>query len=178
MLEALITSKTRVKLLLKFFLNADTSAYLRSLEPEFGESTNAIRLELNRFEAAGLLSSDSKGNRKYYQANTQHPLFPEINSLLMKYVGLDKIIEKVVSKLGGLETVYLVGQLAKGNDSKIIDLWFIGDGIDKNFLLELIEKVESILERKVRYMIIKGQELQDFLDTKSPSELLLLWNKE
>jgi predicted nucleotidyltransferase len=178
MLEALITSKTRIKLLLKFFLNTDTSSYLRSLEPEFGESTNAIRQELNRFEAAGLLASDSKGNRKYYHANTTHPLFPEINSLLMKYVGLDTIIDKVVNKLGGLDEVYLVGQLARGNDSKIIDLWFVGDQIDKNYLLELIEKVESVLERKVRYIIIKGKELQDFLKTKSQSELLLLWHRD
>ena len=50
MLDTLITSKTRIKLLLKFFLNAQTKSYLRSLEGEFGESTNAIRLELNKFE--------------------------------------------------------------------------------------------------------------------------------
>jgi len=75
MLEALITSKTRLKLLLKFFLNSDTTGYLRSLEPEFGESTNAIRQELNRFEQAGLLAADKKGNKKVYHANTRHPLF-------------------------------------------------------------------------------------------------------
>lgn len=178
MLEALITSKTRIKLLLKFFLNSSNTAYLRSLEPEFGESTNAIRQELNRFEQAGLLLSETEGNKKIYHTNTKHPLFPEINSLLMKYVGLDTIIEKVVNKLGGLDSVYLVGQLAAGKDSKILDLWFVGDNIDTAFLLELIEKVETVLERKVRYIIIKGQELQEFLKTKSQNELLLLWKKD
>ncbi len=177
MLEALITSKTRIKLLLKFFLNSSNTAYLRSLEPEFGESTNAIRKELNRFEAANLLVTVNKGNRKYYQANTEHPLFPEINSLLLKYVGLDQIIEKVVNKLGGLDAVYLVGQLAGGKDSKIIDLWFVGDQIDTAFLLQLVEKAESLLERKVRYLLIKAQEIQDFLKTKNQDELLLLWKK-
>ncbi len=177
MLEALITSKTRLKLLLKFFLNSDTNGYLRSLEPEFGESTNAIRQELNRFEKAGLLATDLVGNKKVYHANTTHPLFPDINSLLMKYVGLDTIIDKVVNKLGGLDEVYLVGQLAKGNDSKIIDLWFVGDDIDAVYLLELIEKVETVLERKIRYIIIKGQELSEFLKTKSRDELLLLWKR-
>ena len=48
MLDTLISSQTRLKLLLKFFLNSSTSSYLRDLESEFGESTNAIRLELNR----------------------------------------------------------------------------------------------------------------------------------
>ncbi|MBE0651536.1 MAG: ArsR family transcriptional regulator [Bacteroidales bacterium] len=177
MLEALITSKTRIKLLLKFFLNSNNTAYLRSLEPEFGESTNAIRQELNRFEAANLLVTVNKGNRKYYQANTKHPLFPEINSLLLKYVGLDQIIENVVNKLGNLEAVYLVGQLAGGKDSKIIDLWFVGDDIDREYLLKLVEKAESLLDRKVRYLIIKIKEIQEFLKTKSQDELLLLWKK-
>ena len=177
MLEALITSKTRLKLLLKFFLNSDTTAYLRSLEPEFDESTNAIRQELNRFENAGLLTTDRKGNKKVYHANTQHPLFPEINSLLLKYVGIDQVIEKVIMKLGKLNAVYLVGELAKGKDSPIIDLWFVGENIDKNYLLELVEKVEEALERKLRYIIINSKEFQDFLKTKHKNELLLLWQK-
>ncbi len=175
MLEALITSKTRLKLLLKFFLNSDATGYLRSLEPEFGESTNAIRQELNRFEKAGLLATDMVGNKKVYHANTTHPLFPDINSLLMKYVGLDKVIDKVVKKLGKLEMVYLVGELARGKNSPIIDLWFVGDDIDKNYLLELVEKVEELIERKLRYLIISSKELQDFLKTKNKNELLLLW---
>ncbi len=178
MLEALITSKTRIKLLLKFFLNTGSTGYLRSLEPDFGESTNAIRQELNRFEQAGLLIATTDGNKKVYHANTKHPLFPEINSLLMKYVGLDKIIDKVVRNLGQLQSVYLVGEIAKGNDSKIIDLWFVGDGIDKGYLLKLVEKVEDLLERKIRYIIIGLGELDSFLKSKTQNELLLLWRSE
>jgi len=177
MLEALITSKTRLKLLLKFFLNSDTTAYLRSLEPEFGASTNAIRQELNRFEKAGLLTADKEGNKKVYHANTKHPLFPEINSLLMKYVGIDQVIEKVVKNLGKLTAVFLVGELAKGKDSPIIDLWFVGEDIDKKYLLQLVEKAEEVLDRKLRYIIIGKKELQNFLKTKNKKELLLLWEK-
>jgi predicted transcriptional regulator len=65
MIETLISSKTRVKLLMKFFLNSSTTAYLRSLEEEFGESTNGIRLELNKFEKAGFIDSETQGNKKY-----------------------------------------------------------------------------------------------------------------
>ncbi len=178
MLESLITSKTRIKILLKFFLNSKNTAYLRSLEPDFGESTNAIRHELNRFEKAGLLLADQKGNKKVYRVNTEHPLFPDIRSLLVKHVGIDKILDKVVSKLGNLKTVYLVGELAKGNDSKIVDLWFVGNDIDKSYLLSLVEKAEEVIERKIRYLIIKENELVDFLQSKSPNEVLLLWKKE
>ena len=175
MLGTLITSKTRIKLLLKFFLNSNNTAYLRSLEPEFGESTNAIRQELNRFEDAGLLVSLSEGNKKIYKANTKHPLFPEINGLLMKHIGLDKIIEKVVNKLGQLKEVYLVGELAKGKNSKVIDLWFVGDKIDKKYLFDLIEKTEQMINRKIRYIILDDNELKDFLNTNKKNEFLLLW---
>ena len=127
MIETLISSKTRIKLLLKFFLNAKTTSYLRSLEGEFGESTNAIRLELNRLEEAGMLSSEMKGNKKLYTANAKHPLFNEVRNILIKHIGLDQIIEKVVNKLGDLERVYLVGNFSKGINSQIIDLIFVGN---------------------------------------------------
>src|SRR5512138_470231 len=102
MLDTLITSKTRVKLLLKFFLNSNSRSYLRNLETEFGESTNAIRLELNRFEKAGLLISGKEQNRKVYKANNRHPLFPDIQNIIKKYVGFDQIILSVVEKLGNI----------------------------------------------------------------------------
>ena len=70
MIETLISSKTRIKLLLKFFLNSSSRSYLRGLETEFGDSSNAIRLELNRFEKAGMLKTCTEGNKKYFQANT------------------------------------------------------------------------------------------------------------
>ncbi len=178
MLEALITSKTRIKLLLKFFLNSSNTAYLRGLEPEFGESTNAIRVELNRFEEADLLLSKIKGNKKYYQANTSHPLFPEIHKLLLKHIGLDKIIEKVITKLGRLSEVYLVGDLAKGKNSKVIDLWFVGEDLDKNYLMNLAEKAEGLINRKIRFLILDNNELHEFLTNKSKSELLLVWKAE
>lgn len=175
MLEALITSKTRIKLLLKFFLNSNNTGYLRSLEPEFGESTNAIRQELNRFENAGLLHSEIDGNKKIFRANTAHPLFPELNSLLMKYVGLDEIIERVIMNLGKLEEVYLVGDLAKGNDSPVIDLWFVGEKLDEDYLKDLTSKAEKFIKRKVNYLVLGLAGLEQRLEDKNRNELLLLW---
>ena len=112
MLDSLITSKTRIKLLTRFFLNSNTHGHLRGLETEFGESSNAIRLELNRFEKAGLLTAQLQGNRKVFAANTLHPLFPEINSLLRKHLGLDQLVEQVIERLGEVQEVYLTGAFA------------------------------------------------------------------
>ena len=85
MLDTLITSKTRIKLLMKFFLNPRTSAYLRELSKEFNESPNSIRVELNRLSNANLLSSENNGRTIEYRANVNHTLFNEIHSLVEKY---------------------------------------------------------------------------------------------
>ena len=71
MLDTLITSKTRVKLLMKFFLNPGTRTYLRELAAEFGESTNSVRVELNRLSKGKLLSSEYAGRTIEYRANSK-----------------------------------------------------------------------------------------------------------
>jgi len=90
MLDSIITSKTRIKLLLKFFMNPGTQAYLRGLANEFGESTNAIRVELNRLTKAKLLKSSNEGRTVQYLANKDHSLFKDLQSVVKKYVGIDK----------------------------------------------------------------------------------------
>lgn len=166
-------------MLLKFFLNSKSEAYLRSLSQEFGESTNAIRLELNKFEKAGLLNSEIQGNKKLFRANTKHPLFSDIHSLILKHVGIDSIIENVVEKLGKLRKVYLIGEFAKGQDAQIIDLIFVGDDINKQYLLKLVEKAEEMILRKVRYLVFNQQEFRDYVDSYNGVDPLLLWeNKE
>jgi predicted nucleotidyltransferase len=172
LIDTLITSKTRMKLLLKFFLNPDNSAHLRGLESEFGESSNAIRLELNRLEGADMLHSELRGNRKLFKVNDQHPLFDEINSIVKKHFGLDVIVERIAKRLGNLRAVYLTGDIARGKDVSLIDLIFVGD-IDRPYLLKLIEKAESMVKRKIRYLIYTEVEFTS--DSQQEHGALLIW---
>ncbi len=173
MLEALISSKTRIKLLLRLFLNPGSKAYLRGLAEEFGESTNSVRLELNRFEEAGMLSSEFEGNKKVFRADNQYPLYGEIRKILLKYTGLQEVIDKVIEELGELKEVYLTGDLAQGKQSNIVSLILVGNP-DKQYLLELIDKVEGLVSKKIQYLIYSKEEASK-LDFKS-EENLLLWN--
>jgi hypothetical protein len=177
MIEALISSKTRIKLLLKFFLNSNTTAYLRGLEGEFGESSNAIRIEINRFEQAGLLSAALVGNKKMFQANTTHPLFREIHNILLKHVGIDHVLEQVINRLGVVDRVYLIGDFSKGMDSNIIDLILVGD-VDKTYLINLIEKAEKLMLRKIRYVIYQTQEMLNVDWKRFDPAPLLIWSKD
>jgi predicted transcriptional regulator len=173
-LDSLITSKTRIKLLLKFFSNTETKGYLRGLAEEFGESTNAVRVELNRLAAAGLLKSESDGRTILYRANLEHSLFPELNSVVKKYLGIDKLVETIISQLGDIEFALITGDYAKGIDSGIIDLVIVGE-IDRDYLQRLIVKAEIISNRKIRPLILNSEEfshLQKQLDIKKS---LILW---
>lgn len=158
---------------MKFFLNSATISYLRDLAAEFGESTNAIRLELNHLESAGLLQSKIQGNKKLLSANTRHPLYSDIRSLLLKHTGIDQVVDKVVTGLGGLQQAYLTGSFAHGRDSCIIELLLIGNTIDQAYLEQVIDKVEPLIKREIRYKILEVDRspllMPDF------SKAFLLW---
>ena len=175
MLDTLITSKTRIKLLLKFFLNSNASSYLRNLEGEFQESTNGIRLELNKLEKAGLLISQMSGNKKVYRANTSHPLFNDIHNILLKYIGFDQIISNVIAKLGNVNKLYLVGSFAQGVDTRVIDLLLVGNDINREYLARLTTKGEKMINRKIRYLVYKDEEFKTIKDGYKSDEILLLW---
>lgn len=174
MLESLITSKTRVKLLLKFFLNPETQAYLRGLADELGESTNAVRIELNRLTTAGLLKTSSDGRTKLYKANSGHSLFPDIHSLVKKNLGIDKV-EKILSELGNVEMAFITGDYARGIDSGIIDLVIVGQ-VDQGFLQHMVEKSEEIIKRKIRVLVLNDREFKQLKQQLKLDKALILWN--
>lgn len=174
MLDTLISSKTRIKLLLKFFLNPESLAYLRGLESEFGESSNTIRLELIRFEEAGLLNSFLEGNKKIFQVNKKHPLFDDIRNIIMKYAGIDKIVESIKSRFPDLDSVYLIGDYAKGSDTGVIDIVLIGE-VDITEITTVLHKAENLIGRKIRYMSMSDAAFRDYVSNQSS---LLIWKKE
>ncbi len=161
--------------MLKFFLNSNNTAYLRNLEEEFQESTNSIRIELNRFEEAGLLNASAEGNKKIFKVNTSNSFFNDLHSLVKKYFGIDKIIEEIILKLGDLQYAYLAGNLAKGLNDEVIELVLIGK-INKEYLDRLLKKVESEVSRKVKVKTYTT--LDEALDKElKMSTYLLLWSK-
>jgi hypothetical protein len=175
MLDTLITNKTRMKLLLRFFLNPDSISYLRGLEEEFGESTNAIRVELNRFETAGLLISWNDKNKKLFRANQKHPLFVEIQTILRKHIGIDILIDKVINNIGNIKSAYLNGLLATGMDPPFIDLVIFGHPIDENYMKSMIEKASQYIKRTIRFKIFSAEKENEFLQNNRGA--LLIWKK-
>jgi DNA-binding transcriptional ArsR family regulator len=154
LLDSLVTSKTRIKLLLKFFSHAN-SGYLRSLAKEFDESTNSVRVELNRLTEAGLLLAEDEGKTKVYRANKYHPFFHEIKGMVGKFLGLDDLVEKVVKRMGNVEKAIITGDYAMGIDSGTIDMTLIGKDLDRQYLDFLVHKTYEKINRKVQVLILE-----------------------
>ena len=168
----------RIKLLTRLFLNSNTHGHLRGLASEFGESSNAIRIELNRFEKAGLLTSEAQGNRKVFSANTLHPLFIDINSLLRKHLGLDQLVERVIERIGEVEEVYLTGAFAHGQAGSEIEMLLVGGKVDTIALDKLIEKARQFIKYKIIYSLIAPVEFISLAAVSGKEDLLLLWKRD
>lgn len=177
MLSTLITSKTRIKLLLKFFLNSNNSGYLKNLESEFEDSSNGIRLELNKFEKAGLLFSELKGNKKVFKANIHHPLFNDIHNIILKYAGIDRLLEDVVEQLGNVHRVYLVGLFARGLESKVIDIIVVGD-VNLDYFVHLLTKAEVLIGKKIKFLLYSESEFNASEREILSEEHLLIWSSK
>ncbi|MEN6619392.1 MAG: ArsR family transcriptional regulator [Rikenellaceae bacterium] len=160
--------------MVKFFINSNTTAYLRNLSTEFGESTNAIRQELNRFEKAKLLESKIEQNKKVYQANTKHPYFKDMHHLLLKYVGIEEIVDSVVRQIGELEKGYIINDFAQGNPGNVLDLLFVGNNFDYNYLNTLVRKAEESVSFKIRYIAVTPDEAAQYIPDKTKT--LLVWS--
>ena len=153
MLESLITSKTRIRLLIKFFINIANKGYLNSLANEFGESTNSVRKELNNLSSAGYLEKHNENNKVIYKANVSHPMFKIIQKIIHKHLGIEEILETVYNRIGDVKKIIILGDYAKGIDSGLIEVLIVGEDIDKKYLDKITPKIEKKVKRKVNFFV-------------------------
>jgi predicted transcriptional regulator len=170
----LISSKTRIKLLIRLFFNPKTRSYLRELAKEFGVSTNSVREELNQLTDTNLLKSERNGRQVYYTANVDHPLFPELKSMVSKVMGIDQVIDGIVNRLGDLELAYLIDDYAEGKDTGIIDLLLVGE-IDQYHLTDLSRKTERYIKRKIRSLVLSREEYNELLPELKKRPRIVVW---
>ena len=153
MLGELITSKTRLRLLIKFFISQANRGYLNGLATEMGESTNSIRKELNHLQGAGYLEKVKVDNKIEYKANIKHPLFETMQKVVFKHLGLEDLVEKVLERIGEVDQIILIGDYAKGNDTGLIEVFLIGQALNMDYISQLEEKIEKLIYRKVSFYL-------------------------
>ena len=153
MLNQLITSKTRLRLLIKFFISQANRGYLNGLATEFNESTNAIRKELNHLSKAGYLEKYKENNKVEYKANISHPMFDMLQKVVFKHLGLEEIVERVLDQMGEVDKILLIGDCAKGLDTGIINVVLVGKKLNTEYIEGLEAKIEEMIERKVNFYL-------------------------
>lgn len=174
--DGLITSNTRIRILMRLFLNPEQDAYLRELATEFKSSPSLIRDELGQLSDAGLLTSKREGRQIFYRANAKHTLFPELHSMVKKALGMDRIIDSIINRLGDLETAILIDDYASGKDTGLIDLVLVGH-IKQSTLSDLVTKTEKYIKRKIRTMVMTPKEFREFGEVLEGRPQLVLWQR-
>ena len=164
-LDNIFSGKIRIALLTKLLLNPASKVYLRGLERDLGVSSNTVRVELNKLQEMHLIEAqeDSDNTKvKNYVVNQGHPMFKTLRGIIMQFVGLDQIVDQIIKKLGNLDQVYLTGDLAEGKNSPFVDLVIVGN-VDKAYMYQLIEKVEPLIQKKIRVGIYESGEFNERL---------------
>ena len=149
MLDTLISSKTRINLLIRFFLNLAKKSHLRGIASDFNESTNSIRVELNNLTKAGYLIKKRENNKINYLANQNHPLFNVLVELVKKHTGIEEIVKRMVNSIDNLEAIYVLGDYAKGIDSGVIKVHIKGKINDYDYFKNIINITEKKINRKI-----------------------------
>jgi len=161
MLQDLVVSKCRVKLLQTFFGQPNEIFYIRQLVRRIGEEINAVRRELDRLETAGIVKKENRGNRIYYWVDRNYPLYGDLLALISKTVGLGEIIIKNKNKIGRIKIAMLSGRFARGLPTKegAVDLLIVGDILIPE-LGKIIRNEETKAGKEINYTVMNKEEFE------------------
>ena len=169
MLEALFTSKVRIKVLTLFFTHPEDHFYARELAQRIGEHYSAVWQELGNLERIGLLTSEQAANVKYYRINPDFPIYAELRRIILKTTGLGDALRQALSRLGPIEAAFIYGSAASGEEDSLsdIDLMVVGN-VDLVALSSVIAQLEETLGREINYVTITREELEARLTAEEP----------
>ncbi len=160
MLEHLITSKAKRKLLVVFLTSPANRFYVRELARKTGEQVNAVRQALSKLEKAGLVQSERQGNLLYYKADKECPIYGEMKGIVLKTEGAAGILKKEFEKRKGIRFSFIYGSVARGEEGakSDIDVFIIGKERPED-LVRPIRKAEGRLGREINYVIYPEDEV-------------------
>ena len=160
MLEALISSKSRVRLLCLFLLNPGREYYIREIGRMTGDNINAVRRELANLESFGLITGKRSGNQQYYTVNTAHFLYADLQKIILKTEGIAGSIQNALTG-EAVTCAFIYGSFAKGTaqERSDIDLFIVGSVAEDN-ILPLIYKCEKESGREINYTLMTDNEFR------------------
>ena len=158
-LEALFISKVRIKLLEVFLINPGSFLYVRELVRLVDEEVNAVRRELTRLQKIGMLRSEERANRLYYQLRTDFAYFPELLRMFAKTTDLGGDIVNHAVELGKIKHAVLSAAFVKGRVARNyeIDLLIIGR-VNATALDEIVKEAQQRHGHEINYTTMTEEE--------------------
>ena len=169
MLEHLITSKAKRRLLKLFITNPDSAFYIREIAKLTGEPINGVRRELGHLESAGLVKPRREGNLKYYSLVKEFPFYPELKKIIYATVGLGDYLNNKFKEPQQIDLAFIYGSVAKNAETakSDIDLFVVGE-IDEADLHTLASRIEVDIRRNINYVLMTRTEFQERLNRGEP----------
>jgi predicted nucleotidyltransferase len=155
MLETLLGSKLRARVLGWLFSHPDERYFVRQLTKLVNEDSTNVSRELARLEKSGILISTAEGKQKYYQANRESPLFDELHGLIVKTTGVaDVLREALAPEREQIRLAFIFGSIAFGNErrSSDIDVMVVG-AVSFGRVVSLLSPAEGQLRREVNPVV-------------------------
>lgn len=161
MLDKLITSKVRRKLLTEFLMNPSRAFYCRQLSRLTRQSVPTVHKELRALESAGLLRAKRRANRRYYQVNNKVPGYRDLQRLILNTEAVGDRFRARLKRLGNIQQAFIYGSFAAGKPTSRsdLDLMIVGDP-DPDELALLAQDLELSLGRDLNYMVVEPKELE------------------
>jgi len=150
-LAELLSSKIRAEIFrILFGVDPDTELHMREIERRTGFAIGTVQKELQKLQRLEIISRLKDGNRVYYRANTAHPLYPDIRSLVLKTSGLADVIKNALTNEKGIKVAFIFGSLARQEDKATsdVDLMVIGN-ISLSKLTGLLMDVAGKIGREI-----------------------------
>jgi len=162
MLAQLLGSRLRAKLLGWLFSHPDERYFVRQLTALLGEDSTNVSRELARLEKMGIMVSTLEGRQKYYQANRQCAVFPELRGLAIKTAGVADVLRNALAPMSDhISLAFVYGSMATGaaTSASDVDLLVVGD-LDETVLHTALMQAEQQLGRAVNYTLLDRAEFQ------------------
>lgn len=169
MLQHLIISRVRVKILTLFLTNPGSMFHVREIVRQTQEEINAVRRELSHMEKFGILSKEPRANRLYYTFRKDYPLYYELLGLITKTTYLGGDILKNRAKLGKIKFAMIAGGYARGvaRDKNKVDLLVVGTVVLPE-LAQLVRAEETRKGKEINYTVMTEEEFEFRIRRKDP----------
>ena len=159
MLEDIVVSKARVKLLDVFLANPREIYHVRGLVRKTGEEINAVRRELAHMEAVGILKKEPRGNRLYYWPDSSYSLYSELLAIITKESGLGEQIVKNRNRIGKISFCVFSRKFVERRERRTeeIDVLIVGDIVMAE-LSVLVRQEEEKRKKEINYTVMTNEE--------------------